>query len=274
MTLPDTSSFDAIPSDCKNPNNETVPLASGTTIAFDPFTMPIGVGSKSENIKAVQKLLTRFGTYSGVINGLYNDALTDAIFRFQKANGIVKEKTDDGAGTYGPKTRSMLKALLSGELNKTNNTTVVNTTVNTPQTPTNTTTDTTSPSSPTSTNLTPNQTTTEIGDVRDLQTKLKDLGYFKFELDGIYNKRLVDSLYAFQLEKKIVTGEDDPGAGYYGPVTKSTLAESYKSYEERKTQIASLEIDLQAAKDILTKARDKKKLEFTNTMKKVPTVKV
>lgn len=164
----------------------------------------------------------------------------------------------------------MLKALLSGELNKTTNTTLVNNTVTTTTTTNTTTTDTTTPA----TNLTPSQNSTEIGDVRELQTQLKDLGYFKYEVDGIYNKRLVDSLYAFQLEKKIVNGEEDPGAGYYGPVTKSTLAESYKSYEERKEQIASLETDLETAKDVLNKSRDKKKLEFTNTLKKIPTAKL
>lgn len=268
LTIPDSTSFDGVSADCKNPNNETVPLASGTKTAFDPFTMPIGAGSDIENIKAVQKLLTRVSAYTGAINGTYNEALTEAIFRFQKANGIVKEKTDDGAGTYGPKTRAMLKALLSGELNKTNNTTLVNNTATTP------TTDNTDTTTTPTTNLEPSQTTSDIGDVRELQTQLKDLGYFKFEVDGIYNKRLVDSLYAFQLEKKIVTGEEDPGAGYYGPVTKSTLAESYKSYEERKEQIASLETDLETAKDVLNKSRDKKKLEFTNTLKKIPTAKL
>jgi peptidoglycan hydrolase-like protein with peptidoglycan-binding domain len=267
VTLPDSTSFEGVSTDCKNPNTETVPLASGTKKTFDPFTMPIGVGSDTEDLKTVQKLLTRVGAYTGSINGLYNDALTDAIFRFQKANGIVKEKTDDGAGTYGPKTRAMLKALLSGELNKTNNSTVINDTATTNNS---TTPDITTPT----TNLTPSQTTSEIGDVRDLQTKLKDLGYFKYDVDGIYNKRLVDALYAFQLEKKIVTGEEDPGAGYYGPVTKSTLAESYKSYEERKEQIASLEQDLEAAKDVLNNSREKKKLEFINILKKIPTAKL
>ena len=43
LTLPDTSSFDGVSADCKNPNSETVPLASGTKKTFDPFTMPIGV---------------------------------------------------------------------------------------------------------------------------------------------------------------------------------------------------------------------------------------
>lgn len=99
-SIPDTSSFDNIPSDCKNPNNETVPLASGVKVAFDPFTMPIGVGSPVENIETVQKLLARVNAYTGAINGIYNDVLVAAIFNFQRANGIVKEKTDEGAGNY------------------------------------------------------------------------------------------------------------------------------------------------------------------------------
>lgn len=64
----------------------------------------------------------------------------------------------------------MLKALSSGELNKTTNTTVINTTVTTPDT-TGTTADTAIPT----TNVEPNQNTTELGDVRNLQTQLKDL---------------------------------------------------------------------------------------------------
>lgn len=257
-----------MPGNCSNPNNETVPLASGIKKAFDPFTMPIGSGSAIEDIKTVQKLLARVNAYTGAINGLYNEALTDAVFRFQQANGIVKEKTDDGAGTYGPKTRAMLKALLSGELNKTTNTTAVNTnTTTTPPASNDTTPDTT-------TNLTPEQNTNELGDVRELQTQLKDLGYFKYDVDGIYNKRLVDALYGFQLAKNIVTGEEDPGAGYYGPVTKSALAESYASYTARKSEITNLEVALSEAQATLNTLRDKKKLEFVNMMKKIPTAKI
>jgi peptidoglycan hydrolase-like protein with peptidoglycan-binding domain/3D (Asp-Asp-Asp) domain-containing protein len=266
-SIPDTSSFDSMPGNCSNPNNETVPLASGIKKAFDPFTMPIGSGSPTEDIQTVQKLLTRVNTYTGPINGLYNETLTDAIFHFQKTNNIVKEKTDDGAGVYGPKTRAMLKALLSGELNKSTNTTVVNTPVTAPSKNTNTTTEPT-------TNLTPEQKTNELGDVRELQTQLKDLWFFKYDIDGIYNKRLVDALYAFQLAKKIVTGEEDPGAGYFGPVTKSTLSESYASYTARKAEIANLELSLSEEQARLNLLRDKKKLEFMNMLKKIPTVKV
>lgn len=256
-----------MPGNCSNPNNETVPLASGIKQPFDPFTMPIGSGSAKEDIQAVQKLLARVNAYTGVIDGNYNETLTDAIFQFQQANGIVKNRTDDGAGNYGPKTRAMLKALLSGELNKTTNTTITNTTT----TPTNTT-DTTV--TDVTTNLTPEQNTNELGDVRELQTQLKDLGYFKYDVDGIYNKRLVDALYAFQLAKNIVTGEEDPGAGYYGPVTKSALAESYASYTARKSEITNLEVSLSEAQATLNTLRDKKKLDFVNMMKRIPTAKI
>lgn len=277
-SIPDTSSFDTMPGNCSNPNNETVPLASGVKAPFDPFTMPIGSGSSVENIQAVQKLLARVNSYTGAINGLYNEALTDAIFWFQKANGIVRERTDEGAWVYGPKTRAMLKALLSGELNKTTNTTTVNTgtTNSTTPTPTPTTTPTpdTVPTPDTNTNLTPEQNTNELGNVRELQAQLKDLWFFKYDIDGIYNKRLVDALYAFQLAKNIVTGEEDPGAGYYGPVTKSTLAESHASYLARKAEMEKLDAALDAAQKSLNASRDKKKLEFMNMMKKIPTAKI
>ncbi len=268
-SIPDTSSFDSMLGNCSNPNNETVPLASSAARVFDPFTMTIGSGSPVEDIETVQKLLARVGTYTGAINGLYNDTLVDTIFRFQQANGIVKAKTDDGAGTYGPKTRAMLKALLSGELNKTTNTTVVNTA---PTTPSTTTTNTTNPD--TTNNLTPEQNSSELGDVRELQSQLRDLEYFKYDVDGIYNKRLVDALYAFQLAKNIVTGEEDPGAGYYGPVTKSALAESYASYVARKWEITNLESALSDAQAALNSSRDKKKLEFVNMLKKIPTARI
>ncbi len=128
-SIPDTTNFDNIPSDCNNPHNETVPLASGsTTRVFDPFTMPINAVSPQADVKVVQNLLARLNAYNGSIDGIFDEDFVEAIFQFQKSNGIVQVKTDDGAGTYGPKTRAMLKALLSGELNKTGNTNILNST--------------------------------------------------------------------------------------------------------------------------------------------------
>ncbi len=112
-SVSDSTNFDAIPSDCSDPHNETVPLASGAQRVFDPFTMTIGSSSPKDDIIIVQRLLERIGAYTGPIDGVYDEDFVDTIFLFQKANGIVQNKTDDGAGMYGPKTRSMLKALVS-----------------------------------------------------------------------------------------------------------------------------------------------------------------
>ncbi len=223
--------------------------------------MPINAVSPQADVKIVQNLLTRLNAYSGPIDGIFDEDFVEAIFQFQKTNGIVQVKTDDGAGTYGPKTRAMLKALLSGTLNKTDNTNIVNSTA----------TDTTSSSSSSAAATTSNLNS---DDTRALQQKLKDLGYFKYDIDGIFNKRLVDAIYAFQLEKKIVTGADDPGAGYYGPVTETTLTETYNTYLGKLDSIVALERDLDAAKQKRDEALNKKKQEYADSLKKVPTVKL
>ncbi len=109
---PDTGSIDFLSTDCKNPHNQTVPVASGVKKAFDPFTMTITAASPAENIKIVQELLKKAGSYKGDIDGIYGQAMIEAIYQFQKENDIVTSRNDDGAGLYGPKTRSTLKSLV------------------------------------------------------------------------------------------------------------------------------------------------------------------
>lgn len=272
-SLPDTTSLDMISSSCKNPHNERVWLASGTKTAFDPFNMPIWIGSDEEDIKIVQKLLTRTNAYSWPIDGKYNNTLIETILQFQIKHGIVQDKNQDWAGTYGPKTRWLLRALVSWELNKTNNQIVTNTTntKNVIIAPTNDNKDDNKDKVPTS--PTPTQVLSEMGDVREIQEKLKDLGFFTSDIDGIYNKRLVDTIFAFQLEKKIVANAEDPGAGYFWPVTRSALNESHASYILRKEQISKLEKELEKENEVLMLAREKKKLEYRTKIGRIPNLK-
>ncbi len=111
-------------------------------------------------------------------------------------------------------------------------------------------------------------------DTKALQQKLKDLGYFKYEIDGIFNKRLVDAIYEFQQSKKIVTGAEDPGAGYFGTVTGTTLIETYNAYLAKQDSIIALERDLDAAKQARDEVLNKKKQEYADSLKKVPSVKL
>jgi peptidoglycan hydrolase-like protein with peptidoglycan-binding domain len=103
---------------------------------------------------------------------------------------------------------------------------------------------------------------------------LKEMGYFKFDADGLYNKRLVDAILAFQLAKQIVTSSDDIGAGFYGPVTQSTLEEAYKAYLEKKIKIDALNAELEKIKAARITIADEKRKAFESTISKIPSLKV
>jgi hypothetical protein len=103
---------------------------------------------------------------------------------------------------------------------------------------------------------------------------LKEMGYFKFDIDGLYNKRLVDALLQFQLAKKIVTDNDDIGAGFYGPVTQSTLEEAYKAYLEKKIKIDALKAKLETIKLARITVTEEKRKTFDSTLQKIPSLKV
>lgn len=156
----------------------------------------------------------------------------------------------------------MLKALLSGQLNKDDNTNALNESI-TPNTTTST------DNSNTTTNI-----ITSSDETREIQKKLQELGYFKFEPDGIYNKRLVDAIFAFQVEKKIVENNDDPGAGYFGPVTRTALEEAYATYQGRREQIVALETKIDEAKNARDDMLRKKREEFVTVVKKIPTARL
>lgn len=100
------------------------------------------------------------------------------------------------------------------------------------------------------------------------------MGYFKFDVDGLYNKRLVDAILEFQLAKQIVTSSDDIGAGFYGPVTQSTLEEAYQAYLEKKAKIDTLNAQLEKIKEARNGIFDEKKKSFQAIIDKIPSVKL
>jgi hypothetical protein len=73
---------------------------------FD-ITVYHGYGN-SENVKQVQYVMTTLGYYDDDISGDYSD-IEAAIIDYQLTRGIIQEKTDDGAGWFGPKTRAQAK---------------------------------------------------------------------------------------------------------------------------------------------------------------------
>ncbi|PIV90582.1 hypothetical protein COW46_02050 [Candidatus Gracilibacteria bacterium CG17_big_fil_post_rev_8_21_14_2_50_48_13] len=61
--------------------------------------------------------------------------------------------------------------------------------------------------------------------VKILQSALKQLGYYKRTLSGIYDEATIDALLRFQIDKKLITGLDDTAAGYFGAKSRVALIE-------------------------------------------------
>jgi len=270
---PDTTSLDFLPSDCSNPGTTTVAPPTKTT-SFDPFTSSLSTYTTSENIKTVQRLLQRVKALIGEVDGMYDQEFKDSVFAFQKAQWIVIKRDDEWAGVYGPKTRSRLRAVLQGD---------TTTTTTTPDSQNTNTTDSLNNTNSNTTSTDDNSQSvingdvydgTKSADIRELQKMLKEMGYFKFDIDGLYNKRLVDAILAFQLAKQIVTTGDDIGAWFYGPVTQSTLEEAYKSYLEKKAKIDALNAQLDAIKAARSSVSDEKRKSFEAIIQKIPSLKL
>lgn len=160
---------------------KTVPMVAGVTIKS---------GNKGEAVEKMQTRLKELGYYSGDISGICDKATVAAIKAFQKKSQI----TADGVATSDVLTIMNSAAALSASE------------VVTP-TP-----------SPTAA---PPTTTLRSGDkgddVKTVQQRLKDLGYFNDTVDGKFGDSTVKALKAFQ--KKNALTQD----GVCGAVTRTVL---------------------------------------------------
>lgn len=252
----DTSSFGMISSDCVNPNSVFV-----TPTTFDPFKSVLSSQTSSDDIKTIQRLFQRVGIEND-INGVYDTDFKNTVFDFQIQYDILDSWDDDGAGNYWPITRATLKSVLEGNIPVSENISPVSNTsewviVDEDE-------------SEEVDNVASIYTWWDNENIRELQRMLKDMGYFSFDVDGLYNKRLTDAIYLFQKDRGIVSSPDDIGAGYYGPVTRSTLAEAYIAWEINRDQRAELEADLISAREYRDSLLHEKKVWFVSMLDVIP----
>ena len=70
-------------------------------------------------------------------------------------------------------------------------------------------------------------------DINELQERLKEMWLYNGEVDGNY-RSIMDIIYDYQIEKKIITWVYSPGAWYTGPKTRKQLKNDYFDYMEKK----------------------------------------
>ncbi len=134
-------------------------------------------GNKGSQVKALQERLKELGYYKDTPTGTYDTNTIGAVRSFQKKNGL---KAD---GTAGAETQ---KAIYSADAVRAD-------TTPTPKA--------TATATPTPTVAIPEQTlrlNDKGADVKTLQKRLKELGYFKSTIDGKFGRDTANALKAFQ----------------------------------------------------------------------------
>jgi N-acetylmuramoyl-L-alanine amidase len=191
------------------------------------------LGSQGDSVKELQSMLVLLGYYPGPVSGLYQENTQTAVRRFQEAAGITPD------GIVGPATWSSLLPVPSSEGNPpaqagtssssttTTTTSSSNTTAPSPST-TPPATNGSSGSQPTTPAPEPSTSQPSAnrpilrpgmeGDaVRQLQSRLKELGFYTGPIDGIFGSQTEAAVRRAQTENSL---EVD---GIVGPATWDAL---------------------------------------------------
>lgn len=85
---------------------------------------------------------------------------------------------------------------------------------------------------------------TSNAEIKQLQDTLTEMNIYSWEIDGKI-KSTIDSVYAFQLSKKIVIWTYSPWAWFYGPITRAALKKEYNLFlvekENKRLELARIE---------------------------------
>ncbi|MFA5916827.1 MAG: peptidoglycan-binding protein [Candidatus Gracilibacteria bacterium] len=189
------------------------------------YRINVGPESSRDKIKKLQTKLKAVGIYKGEINGIYNKETINLLVQFQIDTGIIKSRSDYGAGYWGAKTREKFvnieKEFASKNIKVTK---VENKEQNTQKTII------TLPKDIFTTYVSPES---NKDDIIALQNKLKEMGLYNGESNGKYNE-VRNILLNYQISKSIISNKNDTGAGYFGPKTRELLKKDYSGFLVKK----------------------------------------
>ncbi|MDR1570245.1 MAG: peptidoglycan-binding protein [Oscillospiraceae bacterium] len=190
----------------------------------DPFATPfvaLSKGMSGDSVERLQRGLYELGYYTGTVDGDFGSQTHDAVSSFQLANGLTPD------GVAGSRTIRAMNALLEVRAAPTyplDTPAPITTPTPTPPIPEWTPLPTLPPTIP------PQSTeaayrTLNIGDsgadVRSMQERLKQLGYFTGTVNGVYASDTAFAVSSFQQNNRL------PMDGIAGIETQRALADSY-----------------------------------------------
>lgn len=100
----------------KSENFNSRLLKEQTRLKENAEALSAGLGKHSDgdDVIRLQQMLWELGYYRGDLNGFYDDITIDAVFEFQKEQGILESDREAGAGYFGKQTHAAL-VLAAGE---------------------------------------------------------------------------------------------------------------------------------------------------------------
>ena len=167
------------------------PGSSSSTLPPSTVYRNLKVGSSGADVRALQQKLTELGYYSRSISGTYDARTQEAVRQFQKDNGLSAD------GIAGPLTQAKLYGTPSSSGGSGSST------------------------DPTDPPAAVTYRTLRVGssgeDVKALQQKLKDLGYYSGSVTGNFGTVTQDAVKRFQKAYNLYVD------GIAGPVTQAKL---------------------------------------------------
>lgn len=188
---------------------------AGSTTSTTTVTTTLREGSSGNDVLTLQQKLKDLGYYTGELTGNYGSLTKEAVRLYQRANDLGSD------GIAGPKTLSKLNATPSTGAGSTTGTT---------------------PGGTTSSGVTDesNKVTNQVlrygdrGDVvRNLQQRLKDLGYLAGSADGVFGQATETALRSFQTSNGL--DADGIAGSKTQTVLYSSSAKSYSSATDSST---------------------------------------
>ncbi|MBQ7844579.1 MAG: peptidoglycan-binding protein [Clostridia bacterium] len=185
-------------------------------------------GSRGDRVKLLQKALNQLGYSAGSADGKFGSGTQRAVVAFQRANGLTAD------GLAGTKTLKKIEALLSGGTSSGGSTT-------------------TKPDSGSSNTGSSNNGYTvpsrtlrrgyQGDDVKSVQSRLKELGYYTGSIDGQYGSGSMAAVKAFQ-SKHGLTADGLAGKATYAILFSDSAKKANESSTTTKPSTPSTSYEI------------------------------
>ncbi len=219
------------------------------------FNKSIGTKSNPEDIKTLQKFLKSIGKYNWEISWIYNKEIMNFVYDFQIKNKLVTSWSDTYAGYWGRSVRDLLwKQYLAGDFTQVEKEVAKQLSYEEKleelfKNPLNT-----------------------IEETKLLQEILTEMEIYDGGINGVYSD-MRDPILDYQLDRWVIARASDTGGWYFGPKTRASLKEDYKTWRENKKlqdikdkELNKRKEDIKAQFNELVKASEKTAVEKINAL--------